>query len=110
MDMMILAVITIFFALVGLADFFVGAGRWARRTGVLSAAVLAVEVTSEEASPEAVLTQAADAAAVTELRGVQLVVVCSAVGENEKVCQSFCRDRGIPMVTRWEEITGTFRQ
>lgn len=110
MDMMILAVITIFFALVGLTDFFVGAGRWVRRTGALSGAVLAVEITSEAASPEAVLTQAADAAASRGLQGVRLVVVCSAVGENEKICQSFCRDRDIPMVTGWGDIDGTFSQ
>ncbi|MEG0541351.1 MAG: hypothetical protein RR461_05400 [Angelakisella sp.] len=107
MIMMILAVITIFFALVGLADIFVGAGRWVRRTGRLDSAVLAVEITPEEKAAEATLLQAMDAVAEEPaLRGVHLVVICPGEGENQKICRSFCEDRSIPMVSQWSEIHG----
>lgn len=104
---MILMVITVFFALVGVADLFVGTSRWLRHTVRLSSAVLVVEITPEERAAEAMLARAANLVALDpELHGVPMVVLCQDSGENGRICSSFCADNNIPLLGSWEEIGG----
>ncbi|MEG1943368.1 MAG: hypothetical protein RRY54_02585 [Angelakisella sp.] len=107
MDIIILGVIIVFFALLGFVDFCVGAARWLRKSGDMSSAMLMLEITEEEKSTEARLMQAVDATlGNSPLAGIKMAVICVGEGENATICRRFCRERGIPLMTKWTEING----
>lgn len=105
MGTMILTVVTIFFALVGLANLIAGTERWLGASCLLTDCLLVVTPGENPAAAEARLTQAAELVEQSRaLCGVRLLVYCPPAGEAGEIAGLFCTRRGIPLATSWQEL------
>lgn len=105
MKMTFLALVVLFFALVGVTNLVLGLRRWLAHSGPLGRAMLVLELLPEDPSAEAKLVQAAETLRLTPgMEGVQLGVVCPG-GAAYEVCHSYTQKQPMRLCHSWKELT-----
>lgn len=103
MEMMIIAIVVMFLAMLGLTHLITGISRWLNRGTDLEQCLLLVEAGCDPETTEARLLQATKTA---ELLGVRIDVAVLAAygGEPAQIAAAFCRQHQLPMAENWSEL------
>lgn len=109
MEMTFLALVVLFFALVGVTNLVLGLRRWLAHSGSLGRAMLVLELSPEDPAAEAKLVQAAETLRLTPgMEGVELGVICPG-GAAYALCQSYTHKQPLRLCHSWNELTETTR-
>lgn len=109
MEMIFLAMVVGFLALMGATNLVLGLRRWLAHSGSLGRAVLVLELAPEDDGAEAKLVQAVETVQLTPgMEGVELGVVCPG-GTAYAVCESYSHHQSLRLCKSWQELTEAVR-
>lgn len=103
MEMIIIAIVVMFLAMLGLTHLITGISRWLNRGTDLEQCLLLVDAGCDPETTEARLLQATQAA---ELLGgrVGIAVLAACGGEPAQIAAAFCRLHQLPMAENWSKL------